>query len=378
MRNRKKYSVAIVGATGLVGQMICNILAERSFPLESLYFIGSAKSAGKIIKYTDSSAQNRESVIHSLDNFDFSKVDFVLSSAGNAASQKLGTLIQKTSAVLVDNSQFFRMREDVPLVIPEINSEDLQPILEGKQQIIANPNCSITQVAIALHPLKQHLGIKRVITSTYQSVSGAGKAAMTALHREISATNYQDNDNYDAQQSIVIPQISAKYPTGHSKRCSTSPFNKQIAFNAIPQIDVFLESGITKEEWKMEKEICKIMGEDVAMHANCARIPSINSHAAYMNIELSKPFSIQDIHAIYNDMPHIVLNTFDDINGTEDYTTNIDASGRDEVFISRIRMDKTTQNAISMWCVTDNLRKGAALNTVQIAETIIRMMEEQS
>ena len=327
-------NIAIVGATGNVGRKILEVLEKKRLPLDNLYLLASSKSAGKKIYF-----RGKDIEVSELENFDFSKVRIAFFAAGGKISEKF---VEKAAmhCLVIDNSSFFRMDPDVPLIVPQVNSNALNNI---KKNIIANPNCSTAQLVIALKPLHDLFVIKRIVISTYQSVSGAGKASMDELIK---------------QTKLALD----------GKNIKSENFTKQIAFNAIPHIDVFSDDGYTKEELKMSNETKKILDDKIELTATCVRIPISVSHSESVNIQFEKTFSLGQIKE--------ALNSFDGCKVIDEridggYSTPLEAEGKDETFISRIREDKTKDNALNMWIVSDNLLRGAALNSVEIAETII-------
>lgn len=334
------YTVAVVGATGNVGREIINILAEREFPADKVIALASKRSIGSEISYGEDEILK----VENLDTFNFKGVDIVLSSAGANVSAKFAPIATKAGCVVIDNTSCFRMEPDVPLIIPEVNPEAIAGYT--KRNIIANPNCSTIQMLVALKPLHEKYKIKRVVVSTYQAVSGAGKEAMDELFNQTRGIYVNDSiaDNKEV-------------------------FTKQIAFNVIPHIDIFMDNGATKEEWKMSAETCKILDSSIKVHANCARVPSFIGHAEYINIETSKPIDHKGAREVLKKAAGIIV--FDK-RDDEGYVTQAEIAGEDSVYISRIRKDDTVKNGLSFWCVADNLRKGAALNAVQIAELLIR------
>jgi len=328
-------NIAIVGATGNVGRKIIEVLEKKNFPVADLYFVASSKSAGSKLKF-----KNKEIKVENLETFDFSKVKITFFSAGGKISEKYVPLAAKYS-VVIDNSSYFRMDPDVPLIVPQVNSNDLKNI---KKNIIANPNCSTAQLVIILKPLHDLFQIKRVVISTYQSTSGAGKAPMDELVEQ-------------TKNSLENKKISSKN------------FTKQIAFNAIPHIDTFVDEGYTKEELKMVNETKKILDETIELTATCVRIPVMVSHGESINIEFEKSFSLEKIvQALDNADGCKVIDDRKD----GGYITPVEAEGKNETFISRIRKDNSNKNAINLWCVSDNLLRGAALNAVEIAEAYIK------
>ena len=327
--------VAIVGATGNVGRKIIEVLEKKNFPIDNLYFIASSKSAGSKLKFKD-----KEIEVENLETFDFSKAKITFFSAGGKISEKYVPLAAKHS-VVIDNSSHFRMDQDVPLIVPQVNSHDLKDI---KKNIIANPNCSTAQLVIVLKPLHDLFKIKRVIISTYQSTSGAGKAPMDEL--------------------LEQTKLSLE-----NKKIISRNFTKQIAFNAIPHIDTFAEEGYTKEELKMVNETKKILDKNIEITATCVRIPVLVSHAESINIEFENEFTIEKIRNALNSAEGCVV-----IDERKDggYITPLEAEGKNETFISRIRKDNSNNKAVNLWCVSDNLLRGAALNAVEIAEAYIK------
>ncbi|MFL2897820.1 MAG: aspartate-semialdehyde dehydrogenase [Candidatus Pelagibacter sp.] len=329
-------NIAIVGATGNVGRIILEVLEKKNFEVENLYLLASQKSQGSNLKFN-----GREIKVELLDNFDFSKVNLTFFSAGGKISEKFAAKAAKNSLV-IDNSSFFRMDPEVPLIVPQVNSNHMEKV---PKNIIANPNCSTAQLVIVLKPLHDLFKIKRVIASTYQSTSGAGKAPMDEMIEQ-------------TQAAINNEKITSKN------------FTKQIAFNAIPHIDSFSEDGYTKEELKMINETKKILDNKIKLTATCVRIPVRVSHAESVNIEFEKPFTLEKIHEVLNSSDGCKV--FDK-RSDAGYITPIDAEGKNETFISRIREDKSKTNSLNLWIVSDNLLRGAALNAVEIAETYLRM-----
>ena len=328
-------NIAIVGATGNVGRKIIEVLEKKNFSIDNLYLVASSKSAGSKLKF-----KGKEVEVENLESFDFSKANITFFSAGGKISEKYVPLAAKHS-VVIDNSSHFRMDPDVPLIVPQVNSNQLKNL---KKNIIANPNCSTAQLVIILKPLHDLFNVKRVVISTYQSTSGAGKAPMDEL---IEQTKLSLNN----------------------KKIISKNFTKQIAFNAIPHIDVFVEEGYTKEEIKMVNETKKILDSKIELTATCVRIPVLISHAESLNIEFEKPFTLEKIAE--------ALNSADGCKVIDDrkdggYITPVEAEGKNETFISRIRKDNTIKNSINLWCVSDNLLRGAALNSVEIAEAYIK------
>ena len=327
--------VAIVGATGNVGRKIIEVLEKKNFPIDNLYFIASSKSAGSKLKFKD-----KEIEVENLETFDFSKAKITFFSAGGKISEIYVPLAAKHS-VVIDNSSHFRMDQDVPLIVPQVNSHDLKDI---KKNIIANPNCSTAQLVIVLKPLHDLFKIKRVVISTYQSTSGAGKAPMDEL--------------------VEQTKLSLE-----NKKITSRNFTKQIAFNAIPHIDMFVNDGYTKEEIKMVDETKKILDKSIELTATCVRIPVMVSHAESLNIEFEKPFTLEKIHEVLNNAEGCKVL---DERKNGGYITPVEAEGKNETFISRIRKDNSNKNTINLWCVSDNLLRGAALNSVEIAEAYLK------
>ncbi|MCB1478436.1 MAG: aspartate-semialdehyde dehydrogenase [Rhodobiaceae bacterium] len=334
------YKVAVVGATGNVGREMLNILAEREFPADEVFAIASRRSQGVEVSFGDHTLKCKD-----IEQFDFTGVDFALMSAGSGVSKEWGPKIAKTGAIVIDNSSFFRYDSDVPLIVPEVNAHVLEDYMakNDKRGIIANPNCSTAQLVVALKPLHDAFGIKRVVCSTYQSVSGAGKDAIDEL--------------WDQTKGIYVAQSP-----------EPKKFTKQIAFNVIPHIDVFMEDGFTKEEWKMVAETKKILDPKIKLTATCVRVPVFVGHSEAVNIEFEKPVTAEEAREILREAPGLMV-----IDKAEDggYITPIECVGDFATFVSRIREDATVENGLALWVVSDNLRKGAALNTVQIAETLI-------
>tara|TARA_Y100000590_G_scaffold357917_1_gene412991 strand:- start:1486 stop:2484 length:999 start_codon:yes stop_codon:yes gene_type:complete len=324
-------NLAIVGATGNVGRKIIEVLENKNLPIKNLYLLASSKSFGTKLVY-----KGKRLKVENLKNFDFSKVDITFFSAGGKISKTFAPLAAQHSMV-IDNSSFFRMDPDVPLIVPQVNSNDLKNI---KKNIIANPNCSTAQLVIVLKPLHDLFKIKRVVVSTYQSTSGAGKASMDEMIEQTKKVLRGKN---------IVPKN----------------FPKQIAFNAIPHIDSFLNDGYTKEEIKMTNETKKILDKNIDLTATCVRIPVKISHAESVNIEFQKPISLKKIKQVLNKAKGCKV--FDK-RKDGGYITPIDAEGKNETFISRIRKDNSKKNCLNLWIVSDNLLRGAALNAVEIAE----------
>ncbi|MGE0339143.1 MAG: aspartate-semialdehyde dehydrogenase [Xanthobacteraceae bacterium] len=330
------YKVAVVGATGNVGREMLNILAERGFPADEVVALASRRSLGVEVSYGD-----RVLKCKALEHFDFSDTDFCLMSAGSSVSKEWSPKIGAQGCVVIDNSSCFRYDDEVPLIVPEVNADAITGFT--KKNIIANPNCSTAQLVVALKPLHDAAKIKRVVVSTYQSVSGAGKDAMDELFNQTKAIYVNDS---------VEPE----------------KFTKRIAFNVIPHIDVFREDGYTKEEWKMEIETKKILDPNIALTATCVRVPVFVGHSEAVNIETENSLSADQAREILREAPGILVV---DKREDEGYVTPFEATGEDATYISRIREDHTVKNGLNFWCVSDNLRKGAALNAIQIAEVLV-------
>ena len=337
----RKYNIAIAGATGNVGREILNILEQREFPIENIYLLASSKSKGKKINFCD-----QELVIEDLSEFDFSKAEIGLFSPGGNVSAKFAPKAASKGCIVIDNTSYFRMNDEVPLVVPEVNSEVLKDFFDNEKRlnIISNPNCSTIQMLIALKPIHDAAIINRIIVSTYQSVSGAGKDAMDEL--------FEQTKNIYANKNI-----------------EKNKFTKQIAFNAIPHIGSFLKNGNTEEEQKMIDETKKILDPNIRVSATCVRIPVFISHAESISLELDSPLTDVQVKEILSSLPYISVV---DHRKDEGYVTQVEAAGDDKVYVSRIRQDNTIENGLNLWVVSDNLRKGAALNAVQIAEEIIK------
>jgi aspartate-semialdehyde dehydrogenase len=331
------YKVAVVGATGNVGREILEILSERRFPVSEVVALASAGSAGKDVSFGDLDILK----VRSLDAYDFSDTDIALSSAGSSVSRVFAPRAAAAGCVVIDNTSQFRMDPDIPLVIPEVNAIALKDY--RKTNIIANPNCSTMQMLVALKPLHDAAKIRRVVVSTYQSVSGAGKAGMDEL----------------------FDQTKALFMNSHK---DPRKFTKRIAFNVIPHIDVFMEDGSTKEEWKMVNETRKILDPNIEVFATCVRVPVFVGHSEAVNVEFERPLSVEEAREILSDAEGVVMY---DERADAGYCTPIECAGEDGVFVSRLRADPTVKHGLAMWLVSDNLRKGAALNAVQIAEELI-------
>jgi len=330
------YKVAVIGATGNVGREMLNILAERDFPADEVIPLASRRSIGVEVSYGDHRLKCR-----ALENFDFHGIDFALMSAGSAISKEWSPKIGAQGCVVIDNSSCWRYDADVPLIVPEVNADAVTGFT--KKNIIANPNCSTAQLVVVLKPLHDAARIKRVVVATYQSVSGAGKEAMDEL--------------WDQTKGIFITAPS-----------EPKTFTKQIAFNVIPHIDVFLDDGSTKEEWKMVAETKKILDPKIKLTATCVRVPVFVGHSEAVNIEFETPLSADEAREILREAPGVLVVDKREPGG---YVTPVECVGDYATFVSRVRDDQTVDNGLSLWCVSDNLRKGAALNTIQIAELIV-------
>jgi aspartate-semialdehyde dehydrogenase len=330
------YKVAVVGATGNVGREMLGILAERSFPADEVVALASRKSMGVEVSFGDKTLKCK-----ALDHYDFSDVDICLMSAGSTVSKEWSPKIAAAGAVVIDNSSCWRYDADVPLVVPEVNADAVAGF--RKKGIIANPNCSTAQLVVALKPLHDKAKITRVVVATYQSVSGAGKDGMDELFKQ-------------AKSVFTLDEPEVKL------------FPKRIAFNLIPQIDVFMDDGFTKEEWKMVVETKKILDPKIKLVATCVRVPVFVSHSEAVNIEFANPITADEAREILRNAPGCVVIDKREPGG---YATPYEAAGEDATYISRIREDPTVDNGLVLWCVSDNLRKGAALNAIQIAECLI-------
>src|ERR1700716_194110 len=330
------FKVAVVGATGNVGREMLNILAERTFPADEVVALASRRSMGVEVSFG-----NKILKVKALEQYDFSDVDICLMSAGSTVSKEWSPKIAAQGAVVIDNSSCWRYDADVPLVVPEVNADAVADF--RKRGIIANPNCSTAQLVVALKPLHDKARIKRVVVSTYQSVSGAGKEAMDELFNQTKAV-------------FTVGEIESK------------KFPKRIAFNIIPQIDVFMEDGYTREEWKMMAETKKILDPKIKLTATCVRVPVFIGHAEAVNVEFAHPISAEEAREILREAPGCLVIDKHEPGG---YVTPYECAGEDATYISRVREDATVENGLTFWCVSDNLRKGAALNAIQIAECLI-------
>jgi len=328
------YKIAVVGATGNVGREMLSVLAERQFPISEVVALASTRSVGTEVSFGDHTLK-----VKALDYYDFKGTDICLMSAGGAISKEWSPKIAAQGPIVIDNSSAWRMDRQVPLVVPEVNADALNDIKKG---IVANPNCSTAQLVVALKPLHDLATIKRVVVSTYQSVSGAGKEAMDELFRQTRAVFVADPVEVET-------------------------FTKQIAFNVIPHIDVFMEDGYTKEEWKMMAETKKILDPAIKLTATCVRVPVFVGHSEAVTVEFENPITPDEARNILRNAPGCLVIDKHEPGG---YVTPYEAAGEDATYISRIREDATVENGLSFWCVSDNLRKGAALNAVQIAECL--------
>jgi aspartate-semialdehyde dehydrogenase len=330
------FKIAVAGATGNVGREMLTILEERGFPADEVVALASRRSQGTEVSYGD-----RTLKVRTLDQYDFSDTDICLMSAGGNVSKEWSPKIGKQGCVVIDNSSAWRYDQDVPLIVPEVNPDAITQFT--RRNIIANPNCSTAQMLVALKPLHDAATIRRVVVATYQSVSGAGKEGMDELFTQTRAV-------------FVADPVEAK------------KFTKRIAFNVIPHIDVFMDDGSTKEEWKMVAETKKMLDPKIKVTATCVRVPVFIGHSEAVNVEFEKPISADEAREILRDAPGCLVVDKRENGG---YVTPIDSAGEDATFISRIREDPTVENGLNLWIVSDNLRKGAALNAVQIAELLV-------
>ena len=330
------YNVAVVGATGAVGREMLQTLFERKFPIKNIYALASKSSIGKEVSYGDDKILK----IKSVDDFNFEDVDIALFSAGSNIAKKFGPIAGKKGCIVIDNSSCFRMDDQVPLIVPEVNPEAINNF--NKKNIIANPNCSTIQLVVALKPIHEKFEISRVVVSTYQAVSGAGKPAMDELFNQTKGVFVHD-------------------------QAKPEQFTKKIAFNVIPHIDIFMDDGFTKEEWKMKVETKKILDPNINLVAHCVRVPVFIGHSEAVFVECKKDIDEKQVRNLLREANGI---TVIDHRADEGYVTPVEVAGEDDVYISRIRIDPSVKNGIAFWCVGDNLRKGAALNTVQIAELL--------
>lgn len=331
------YKIAVVGATGNVGRAMLEILAQRNFPVREVIALASRNSAGKEVSF----GEEKILTVQALDDYDFTGTDIALFSPGSAVSKIHAPRAAAQGCVVIDNTSHFRMEKDIPLVVPEVNTSALKNF--RKTNIIANPNCSTIQMVVALAPLHAANPIKRVVVSTYQSVSGAGKEGMDELYNQTKGIFMHD----------------APEP---------KKFTKRIAFNVIPHIDSFMENGMTKEEWKMVEETKKILDPSIKVSATCVRVPVFIGHSESVNVEFTNPMSVEQVYDLLEDAEGVSVMDRRENGG---YTTPVECVGEDSTYVSRVRVDPTIANGINMWVVADNLRKGAALNAVQIAETLV-------
>ena len=330
------YKVVVAGATGNVGREMLNILAEREFPIDEIAALASRKSLGTEISFGDKTVKTKD-----LDTFDFTGWDIALFAVGSDATKIYAPKAAAAGCVVIDNSSLYRYDPAVPLIVPEVNADAIAGYTN--KNIIANPNCSTAQMVVALKPLHDRARIKRVVVSTYQSVSGAGKEGIDEL--------------WDQTKGLYVP----------GQEVAPSKFTKQIAFNVIPHIDVFLDDGSTKEEWKMVAETKKILDPAIKVTATCVRVPVFVGHSEAINIEFEEPLDWQEAQDILREAPGVMLVDKREAGG---YVTPVECVGEYATYVSRVRQDSTIDNGISLWCVSDNLRKGAALNAVQIAEVL--------
>ena len=333
------YRIVVAGATGNVGREVVNILAEREFPADEIAVLASSRSQGIEIEYGDTDKMLK---VQNIENFDWTGWDMAIFAIGSEATKKYAPIAAAAGCVVIDNSSLHRMDPDIPLIVPEVNPEAIDGY--KRKNIIANPNCSTAQLVVALKPLHDYANITRVVVSTYQSVSGAGKEGMDEL--------------FEQSRNIFVGDGAV-----------AKKFTKQIAFNVIPHIDSFLEDGYTKEEWKMMVEVKKILDPKIKLTATCVRVPVFVGHSEAVNIEYDREMSAAKAKSILRESPGIML-----VDKQEDggYATPIEAAGDDATYVSRVREDPTVDNGLAFWCVSDNLRKGAALNAVQIAELLGR------
>ena len=330
------YKVVVVGATGNVGREMLNILAERQFPVDEIAVLASRRSLGTEVSFADRTLKTRD-----LDAFDFTGWDMALFAIGSEATKKYAPIAAQAGCVVIDNSSLYRYDPSIPLIVPEVNAAAIDSY--SRKNIIANPNCSTAQMVVALKPLHDRARIKRVVVSTYQSVSGAGKDGMDEL--------------WNQTKGMYVP----------GQEVEPAKFQKQIAFNVIPQIDVFMEDGQTKEEWKMVAETKKIMDSSIKVTATCVRVPVFVGHSEAINVEFEDFLDEDEARDILREAPGVMVIDKREPGG---YATPIDCVGDYATFVSRIRQDQTVENGLNLWCVSDNLRKGAALNAVQVAELL--------
>ena len=341
----KEYNVAVAGATGAVGSEIIQILEQRNFPIDNLYLLASSKSKGKKLEFKE-----KNIIVEDLSEFDFSKAHIGLFSPGGKISAEYAPKAAKAGCIVIDNTSHFRMQKNIPLIVPEVNSNTLEEFFQDEERtnIISNPNCSTIQMVVALKPLHEKSIINRVVVSTYQAVSGAGKTGMDEL--------------FNQTQNVYA-----------NKELKKEKFTKQIAFNAIPHIGAFLDNGNTEEEQKMVDETKKILDEGINVSATCVRTAVFIGHSEAINLEFDSPLGAKEAHEILSKSSGISVI---DHRKDEGYVTPVEIAGEDKVYVSRIRADNTIENGINLWVVSDNLRKGAALNAIQIAEVIIEKYSE--
>jgi aspartate-semialdehyde dehydrogenase len=332
------YRIAVAGATGNVGREMLNILAEREFPADEVVALASRRSRGMEVGYGDATLKAQD-----IDGFDFAGFDIALFAIGSGPTKDYAPKAARAGCVVIDNSSLYRYEPDIPLIVPEVNPDAI--LHYENRNIIANPNCSTAQMVVALKPLHDRARIRRVVVSTYQSVSGAGKEGMDELWRQT--------------KGIFVP----------GQEVEPKKFSKQIAFNVIPHIDVFMEDGATKEEWKMAVETKKILDPAIKVHATCVRVPVFVGHSEAVNIEFEEPLEADEAREILREAPGVLVVDKHEPGG---YVTPVECVGDYATYVSRIRTDPTIENGLSLWCVSDNLRKGAALNAVQIAELLGR------
>ena len=331
------YNVAIVGATGAVGREMLQTLFERNFPVNNVYALASKSSMGKEVSFGDDKILK----VKPVDDFNFENADIALFSAGSEIAKKFGPIAGKKGCIVIDNSSHFRMDDEVPLIVPEVNPQDIKGFI--KKNIIANPNCSTIQLVVALKPIHDQFKITRVVVSTYQAVSGAGKPAMDELFNQTKGVFVHD-------------------------QATPEQFTKKIAFNVIPHIDAFMDDGFTKEEWKMRVETKKILDPEINLVAHCVRVPVFIGHSEAVFVECQNDINEKKVRDLLRAAEGVSVV---DHRADEGYVTPDEVAGEDDVFVSRIRKDPSVKNGIAFWCVGDNLRKGAALNTVQIAELLV-------
>lgn len=335
----KKYNVAVVGATGAVGEVMLSILKERKFPIDNIYALASSRSTHKTVQYG-----GRTLKVQDLDKFDFNQVDIALFSAGGSVSAKYAPIAGKTGCIVIDNTSHFRRDEDIPLVVPEVNPEALKDY--KPRNIIANPNCSTIQMLVALAPIHKKVGIKRINVATYQAVSGAGAIGIDELAKQTTALlSFQD--------------------------IKADAFSKEIAFNVIPQIDTFQENGYTREEMKMVWETQKILDDSIKVNPTCVRVPVFYGHSEAVHIETGEEIGVKEVVSLLKKAEGVQV--VDNVKKMEFPTPKETCSGKDPVFVGRIRKDISCDKGINLWVVSDNIRKGAALNSIQIAEEMIKM-----